>query len=175
MKVLTFSIDNTHYALSIVSILQVIRERCVVDMPYDTTWFTGIIQYEDMMIPVLNLKQPLKDCSDESSDEHLRRTIVLEVNGHAVGLGVDQTYRVISIDEQLIEDFPHFPDRPVYITGAFHHGDTLVFMIEPEKFFSEDFHHAMDKVESCHQKKAESHPRVTSHSRGEAGVSERDS
>ena len=85
MKVLTFSIDNTHYALSIVSILQVIRERCVVDMPYDTTWFTGIIQYENMMIPVLNLKQPLKDCSDESSDEHLRRTIVLEVNGHAVG------------------------------------------------------------------------------------------
>jgi chemotaxis signal transduction protein len=88
---------------------------------------------------------------------------VLNVAGRCVGFGVDQTYGVVSIDKNSIEDFAHVGDRPVYITGAFHHGDTLTFMIEPEEFFSEAFTREWDKVKSFHEENARNLSHETIH------------
>jgi purine-binding chemotaxis protein CheW len=100
-KYLHFTVDSIHLLIPIHYVLQVVPIVFIEDLPGVPSVIQGIIQYQDDVFPVYNLRKRflLMERSPQISDE----LILLQTNSNPVALWVDKCLELLDIsDEELI-------------------------------------------------------------------------
>lgn len=109
-KYLVFGLGDERYGLGILDVREIIGLMPIHELPEMPSFFKGVINLRDRVIPVMDLR--LKFGMAES--EHTGRTciIIVEISGMRgstlMGIIVDTVSEVVHIKEDQVEDAPSF-------------------------------------------------------------------
>ncbi len=130
LNVLTFRIGDEHYAVNVLDIREVVQAtNNIVPVPGTPQRVLGVMNLRGNIITALDLRQVVGLPPDE---DWTRPIIVSNIDGHTVGLMVDEVATVTEIDPEKIEPPPDLgcSGGQGLIKGLIHRGDTLFLVIE---------------------------------------------
>ena len=150
MKILTFTIAGNEYAIDINHIKEVLRDKKTQPIPHTADWFEGIINYNDKIVPVINLNKVFYSENRSSNTHSSRRIIIVNTDEQMIGLVIDLSKSVTSVKDNEIESLEKVPDHPKYLTGAIRTNDSFTLIIDPEQLITKSIRLELENVESIH-------------------------
>jgi purine-binding chemotaxis protein CheW len=123
-------LGGQHYGVGISDVNQIIRAVAPTPIPGMHGAIEGIINLRGRIIPVIDLRPKLGLAAGEATRDS--RIVVVNIDGHDIGLYVDAVSEVLSIDEQLVET----PDNLVldfdvtYLSGIAKLEDRLILLLD---------------------------------------------
>lgn len=100
-KYLSFPLNNVMYGIEIRAVTEVIRYQEITEVPNMPIFIKGVINLRDTVIPVMDVRVrfhlPEKKYDDRTC------TIVVNIDGFAMGLVVDTVEGVISIPKENVD------------------------------------------------------------------------
>lgn len=134
MKLVIFTVADKEYALSIQQVREVIRLREITTIPEAPGFVEGVINLRGKVTPLINLRKKFGIPGIELSK--LNRVIITQMNGHIVGIIVDQVEGVTTIENDHIESPNQVLKEAAYLTGVAKIGKRLILMVDAEKILS---------------------------------------
>jgi len=107
---LTFSLEDTVYALPVKQIREVSPWHCPEPVPSSPEVVEGIINSRGEIVTVVNARRMLGLEAIEADDD--TRIMTLELPGETIGLTVDRVREITQLDESEIEP-PHTPQAAI--------------------------------------------------------------
>ena len=108
-KYLTFSLGKEEYGIEIKYVREIVGLQEITEVPELPPYVKGIINLRGNIIPVLDVRTRFKKPEIEYNDRTC--TIVIEVQGVAVGLIVDAVAEVLSIPERDVVAPPQLGNK----------------------------------------------------------------
>lgn len=148
IQVVIFRLRNEEFAVSITSVLEILRMIDTTHIPQAPGFIEGVINLRGQVIAVVDIARQF----GFEKQEHLPKTAriaVVEVGGQTVGLIVDEVPEVLRIPEDNIEATPEIIQTQVqrdYIKGVAKLDDRLVILLDLEKVFSSQEVEAVGKI-----------------------------
>ncbi|MEG8947661.1 chemotaxis protein CheW [Rosettibacter firmus] len=109
-KYLKFSLNNEHYGIEILKIIEIIKMINITPVPNTPRYVKGVINLRGNIVPVVDLR--LKLNMPEKEYDSKTRIIIVEdkINGLniRVGLIVDEVEAVYDVKSTEIEETPDF-------------------------------------------------------------------
>lgn len=102
LKILIFGLNNELYATDIMEVERILGYEISTELPESPDFFDGVIQYEDGVLPIINLANKFKLQSNKISDEN--KIIVVKKEVDKFGILVDNVSEVININEADIDN-----------------------------------------------------------------------
>lgn len=127
-KFLTFFLDTEEYGIEILRVREIIGLMAITRVPKTESYIRGIINLRGKVIPIIDLRAKFLMMSTESTDETC--IIVVQAQGHQVGLLVDKVSEVVDIASDNIVEPPALGDNNAtdYILGI-GKGETSVTLL----------------------------------------------
>lgn len=94
---LIFSLDESHYAISASSVLEIIEPLPITPLPFVPDYIDGLINFKGQVIPQLNLGKLLLPTLT-SAKENAKELIVIETSRYPCGLKIDELVANVNID-----------------------------------------------------------------------------
>jgi chemotaxis signal transduction protein len=121
-----FRLANRTFATSLDDVREIVRLSGLERLPGVQAPLAGVIELRGAPLPVLDVRGP--DAPEDQGD-----VLVLEVDGDAVGVAVDQVLAVLAADA-----LPELTDRPAkvlpsYVVGVRSSADGPVLLVNLEK------------------------------------------
>lgn len=98
----TFFLNDETFAFAMDEVKEIVRVPSSVDVPLTPNSLLGLANLRGTVLPVLDLRKLLN--MEERDFTDATRVIIADCTGCAVGLVVDRVSRVISVDQESIED-----------------------------------------------------------------------
>lgn len=138
VKLVTFRLADDLFAADIFSVERVLRFQAPRSLPDVPPWIEGVIEYQQRVIPVVNLRRrfelPHRDAAPET------RIVVLNARGDWVGIVVDSVVEVSTVDASRISAAPGFFRGLAgeYLKGILRpgEGERLVIVLDVEQLLS---------------------------------------
>jgi len=130
LNVLTFRIGDENYAANVLDIHEVVQTNGdIVPVPGTPDHVLGVMNLRGNVITVLDLRQVVGLPRDE---DQARPIIVGHIEGHTVGLMIDEVATVTEIDPTRIEPTPELgrSGSNGVVRGLIHRNDALYLVIE---------------------------------------------
>ncbi len=126
------------YGVPINQVQEIISMENPTKMPQSADFVEGIINLRGKIIPIIDLKKRFgmgESCITEDS-----KGIWVQVEGHDVGIIVDEITEVLHLSEQSIEPPPMVVGGATasYLTGVGKVDDRLLIMLDMDHLFSSD-------------------------------------
>lgn len=103
-KILVFNLSNEKYATNIMEVERILPYVPATKLPECPTFLSGVIDYEEGVLPILNLKDRF---SLKSSEEFSKgKIIVIKNQKGKFGVVVDDVSEVLNVDDKLQSDIP---------------------------------------------------------------------
>ncbi len=103
-KYLTFHLAGEDYGLDIVFVTEIIGIQKITEVPDMPNFVKGVINLRGKVIPVMDVR--LRFNLQERDYDERTCIVVVDINGTAVGLVVDQVNEVADIPEAQVEPPP---------------------------------------------------------------------
>lgn len=111
--------DHEQYGINIKYIQNIVRMLHVTRVPNAPAYIKGVINLRGEIIPVMSVRQKFELKDDEYTNS--TRIIIVKVDGHAIGLLVDEVLEVIQLSgdhiEKIVRDTTEEKARFVYAVG----------------------------------------------------------
>lgn len=136
LKILVFKINNKMFAADINDIERIIKYEEATYIPDMPTFVEGVINYEEKVIPSINLNKKL-GLNDEFLES--RKIIVIRREEKRFAVVVDNVYEVCEIEENSIEDIPinKLNMKKDYIKGLIKLNENIVVLLNLFKILTE--------------------------------------
>ena len=138
-KMVTFSIAGKEYAIDIMKVKEISKERNFTYVPNAPMYVLGVHNLRGEIIPIIDLRKmfhlPVNETGSNEED-----VLILSVEDLTLGIVVDSIDRVVGISkEQVQEPHPLFSDVNIrYISGVVDTGGTLYVILDVERIFGKE-------------------------------------
>ncbi|KZN12907.1 MULTISPECIES: chemotaxis protein CheW [Marinomonas] len=134
----TFRLENEIYGVNVMQVKEVLRYSEIAPVPGAPTFVLGIIHLRGTVVTVVDTCQRFGLPSGEITDA--TRIMILEVDGHVIGILVDAVSEVVYLRQSEIEVTPSVgnDESSKFIQGVCHKNDTLLILVDLDKLLSED-------------------------------------
>jgi purine-binding chemotaxis protein CheW len=137
-KLVTFRLADDLFAADIFAVERVLRYQAPRSLPDVPPWIEGVIEYQQRVIPVVNLRRrfelPARDAAPET------RIVVLNARGEWIGIVVDSVVEVSTVEASQISPAPSFFRGLAgeYLKGILRRGtgERLVILLDVEQLLS---------------------------------------
>ncbi|MTI84283.1 MAG: purine-binding chemotaxis protein CheW [Firmicutes bacterium] len=133
-QIVIMSLNDQRYALPINNVSEIIRVMEVIKVPNMRDYCTGIINLRGSVVPVISLGLRLGLGESELTKDS--RVIVVEQNGHKLGLTVDSVYSVTEFSQEQMEEPESLGDTEQFIKGVIHLDNNMVLFLDLDKVSS---------------------------------------
>jgi len=138
-KLLTFSLAEEGYGVSILKVKEIIGMLDITPVPRTPDFIKGVINLRGKIIPIMDLR--VKFGMDEC--EYNERTCIIVVEIHIkgtqklIGVVVDMVSEVVTISEEQIEPPPEYGTKSEhnFILGIGKLKDRVVIILDIEEVF----------------------------------------
>lgn len=138
LKILVFELNEEFYATDIMEVERILGYETPTELPESPSFLDGVIQYENGVLPIINLANKFKLKSKEISEEN--KVIVVKKDVGKFGIVVDTVCEVINIDEEEIEN-PKTISTLVskkYIRGLVKKDKKIIIMLDLLKILTQE-------------------------------------
>lgn len=134
----TFRLENEIYGVNVMQVKEVLRYSEVAPVPGAPSYVLGIIHLRGTVVTVIDTCQRFGLPSGELTDS--TRIMILEVEGHVIGILVDAVSEVVYLRQSEIEPSPNVgnDESSKFIQGVCHKNDILLILVDLDKLLSED-------------------------------------
>ena len=130
IQIVIFKLGDDHFAADVFAVERVLRHVPPTAIPDVPLWIVGVIDYQQRVVPVIDLRQRFGLTATEIKPE--TRLLVLNAGGEWVGAVVDAVVEVVSVDVAAIT-----PPPPIfrglageYLRGLVRRADRLVIYLD---------------------------------------------
>ena len=95
IQIVCFRVGSQEFGLNVFQVERILRYERPASLPKAPDFLEGVVTFEGVSVPVVDLRKRLS-LGAELADE--TRMMVLDVEGHRVGIIVDQVLDVLRID-----------------------------------------------------------------------------
>jgi purine-binding chemotaxis protein CheW len=124
--------DREQYGINIQYIQNIVRMLKITRVPNAPSFIKGVVNLRGEIIPVMSVRNKFNLRQDEYSNS--TRIIIVKVEGHEIGLIVDEVLEVVQLAEsqieKLIRDTNDDKSKFVYAVGKM--GEELVTLLHVE-------------------------------------------
>ncbi|MEP3348564.1 MAG: chemotaxis protein CheW [Marinomonas sp.] len=134
----TFCLENEIYGVNVMQVKEVLRYSEIAPVPGAPSFVLGIIHLRGTVVTVMDTRQRFGLASGEITDS--TRIMILEVEGHVIGMLVDAVSEVVYLRQSEIEVSPNVgnEESSKFIQGVCHKNDILLILVDLDKLLSED-------------------------------------
>lgn len=134
----TFRLENEIYGVNVMQVKEVLRYSEVAPVPGAPKFVLGIIHLRGTVVTVIDTCQRFDLPSGEITDS--TRIMILEVEGHVIGILVDAVSEVVYLRQSEIEPSPSVgnDESSKFIQGVCHKNDILLILVDLDRLLSED-------------------------------------
>jgi purine-binding chemotaxis protein CheW len=135
IQVIVFTVGEHHFAFEISQVERIMRFRAPTPLPKAAEFLEGMIRFGERLVPLVDLRKRL---GAEAAMTDEARIVVIEVEGQAVGVLVDQVLEVIRVNAGTITAPPAMVRglAATYITGMVRHGEETLVLLHAGKLFT---------------------------------------
>lgn len=136
LKILVFKINNKMFAADINDIERIIKYKEATYIPDMPSFVEGVINYEEKVIPSINLNKKL-GLNEENLES--RKIIVTRREEKRFAVVVDNVCEVSEIKEKSIEDIPisNLNIKKDYIKGLINLNENIIIVLNLFKILTE--------------------------------------
>lgn len=133
-----FKLSDEEFGVDIKNVREIIKPQQILKVPNTPKYIEGIINLRGKVHPVFNLRRKFH-FSEKQVDEGTK-IIVINVNDMTVGFEVDDVSEILRIEEENIEEAPHFVTGPhrKYIKYVGKIDDRMVIILDLDLLLSEE-------------------------------------
>jgi len=141
-----FRLGKETYGLEISMILEIITMQTITEVPGTEEYIVGVINLRGRVIPVFNLHKKFELAEGEITRS--TRIVVVEVEGHNIGMLVDGVSEVVKITQDIVEKPSSIMsdiDRE-YLAGVAKLDDRLVILLDLAKVLRKEEGPLMENI-----------------------------
>ena len=137
-KYLTFHLAGEDYGIDIAFVTEIIGIQKITEVPDMPMFIKGVINLRGKVIPVMDVRLRFK--MEERAYDERTCIVVVDINGTAVGLVVDEVREVANIPESQVEPPPETGRGKFshYLKGLGKVGDDVKILLNAEKILYEE-------------------------------------
>ena len=146
-QLVCFRLAEGSYALDIKFVREINRLTDVTTIPTAPDFVEGIINLRGSIVPVVNLGLRFGLAKTEHSKD--ARVVVIESDGHTLGMLVDEVSEVLRLSGDEIEPADNMTSSGIdvdFVDGVGKVGDRLILLLAPSKLFTEEEHATLDQI-----------------------------
>ncbi|OUR71919.1 chemotaxis protein CheW [Marinomonas sp. 42_23_T18] len=134
----TFRLGDEIYGVNVMQVKEVLRYSEIAPVPGAPSFVLGIINLRGSVVTVMDTCQRFDIETGEISDS--TRIMILEVDGHVIGILVDAVSEVVYLRQSEIEPSPNVgnDESSKFIQGVCNKNDTLLILVDLDRLLSED-------------------------------------
>ncbi len=132
----TFHLGDEKYGINVAMVREVLKVTEIAPVPGAPYYVLGIINLRGNVVTVIDTRNRFGLTSVEADDA--TRIVIIERDGHVVGMVVDSVSEVANLRESEIEFAPNVgnDESAKYIQGVSNQDDELLILIDLEKLFT---------------------------------------
>jgi purine-binding chemotaxis protein CheW len=141
MKILIFSLNGEYYATDIGDVERILGYVQATEMPDVPNFVEGVINYEDKILPIINLGKKFNfSRSKGQAGEEGAKIVVIKKDDKKFGIIVDTVYEVSDVSSDLFEEAPAITTAmsKKYMKGLIKLDDRIVIFLNVREILSED-------------------------------------
>lgn len=138
MKILVFDLNGEQYAMDILDVERILAYVNPTDVPDSPDFVDGVINYDDGVIPILNLNKKFNFKNRSVSKKN--KIIVIRREENQYGIIVDNVSEVIGVNDNSFEELPEITVNisKNYIKGLSKIDDKITILLNIDKILSKD-------------------------------------
>lgn len=138
IKILVFQIGEELYATDLMKVERILSYEKTTEIPDSPSFVEGVINYEESVLPIINIAEKFNLQSKEISDD--TKIIVLKQKTKKFGFIVDLVSEVRDINSAMIQDTPDILGgvSKRYISGLINLNDRITIYLDLENILSEE-------------------------------------
>lgn len=132
-RYIKFKLGKESFAIKLLDIKEVIPVPELTPLPGSPAYYQGIMNLRGQIISIIDLRKKLNVVSEDGPNEEA--VIIIELEGVAIGLVVDEIFSVLNIEVDSVKEVPVIKSQvnAQYISGVIHHDEELVVLFNLEK------------------------------------------
>lgn len=134
--VVVFRVLDREYGASIDQVKEVVRLRRITPVPEASAYIEGVIVLRGKVIPVFNLRK--KFGIGSGGFDKKSRTIIARLEGHLIGIIVDEVAGVIGVTESEVTAPDGSLQKAQYLTGLVNIDKRLILLVDMAKLLTDE-------------------------------------
>ncbi|MEO0443774.1 MAG: chemotaxis protein CheW [Pseudomonadota bacterium] len=133
----TFRLAGETYGVNVMQVQEVLRYTEIAPVPGAPEYVLGIINLRGNVVTVIDTRNRFGLVSGEITDN--TRIVIIEAEGHVIGILVDSVAEVVYLRQSEIETAPNVgnDESAKFIQGVCHKNEELLILIELDKLLSD--------------------------------------
>lgn len=133
----TFRLAGETYGINVMQVQEVLRYTEIAPVPGAPEYVLGIINLRGNVVTVIDTRNRFGLESGEMTDN--TRIVIIETEGHVIGVLVDSVAEVVYLRQSEIETAPNVgnDESAKFIQGVCHKNDELLILIELNKLLTD--------------------------------------
>ena len=133
----TFRLAGETYGINVMQVQEVLRYTEIAPVPGAPGYVLGIINLRGNVVTVIDTRNRFGLESGEMTDN--TRIVIIETEGHVIGILVDSVAEVVYLRQSEIETAPNVgnDESAKFIQGVCHKNDELLILIELNKLLTD--------------------------------------
>ncbi len=133
----TFRLEGETYGINVMQVQEVLRYTEIAPVPGAPSYVLGIINLRGNVVTVIDTRNrfglPPADVTDQT------RIVIIEAEGHVVGIMVDAVAEVVYLRQSEIENAPNVgnEESAKFIQGVCNKNNELLILVELDKMLSD--------------------------------------
>ncbi len=134
----TFRLAGETYGINVMQVQEVLRYTEIAPVPGAPTYVLGIINLRGNVVTVIDTRHRFGLEPGEVTDN--TRIVIIEADGHVVGILVDSVAEVVYLRQSEIETAPNVgnEESAKFIQGVCHKNEELLILIELDKLLTDN-------------------------------------
>ncbi len=133
----TFRLAGETYGVNVMQVQEVLRYTEIAPVPGAPDYVLGIINLRGNVVTVIDTRNRFGLVSGETTDN--TRIVIIETEGHVIGILVDSVAEVVYLRQSEIETAPNVgnDESAKFIQGVCHKNNELLILIELNKLLTD--------------------------------------
>lgn len=133
----TFHLAGETYGVNVMQVQEVLRYTEIAPVPGAPEYVLGIINLRGNVVTVIDTRDRFDLPKGEITDN--TRIVIIESDGHVIGILVDSVAEVVYLRESEIETAPNVgnEESAKFIQGVCHKNEQLLILIELNKLLTD--------------------------------------
>ena len=134
----TFRLAGETYGINVMQVQEVLRYSEIAPVPGAPAYVLGIINLRGNVVTVIDTRHRFGLTSGEVNDN--TRIVIIEAEGHVVGIMVDSVSEVVYLRQSEVETAPNVgnDESAKFIQGVCHKNGELLILIELNKLLTDE-------------------------------------
>jgi len=142
----TFRLDGETYGINVMQVQEVLRYTEIAPVPGAPHYVMGIINLRGNVVTVIDTRHRFGLQTSDITEQ--TRIVIIEADGHVVGILVDAVAEVVYLRQSEIETAPNVgnDESAKFIQGVCNKNDQLLILVELDKLLTDQEWSDIDEI-----------------------------